>query len=136
IRAVSSGEPAAQALQDADAAIDHVRAEQSELGFRPIGPPEHQEALGGLVDALAQAWRFTSVMAAGDRPHASDRTLAAGTATPIDHLAGALDACAKGRRARASVRIDVDALIEARRRHRDLMHDAASAGLRMHTKPA
>ena len=136
IRSVAGGESSDQALQDANAAIERVREEQRELGFRPIGPPEHQEALGGLVDALAQAWRFACLMAASDRPHASDRTLAAATAATIDHVADVMDACAKGRRARASVRIDVDALVEARRRHRDLMHDAASAGLRMHTQPA
>src|SRR4029450_3531649 len=66
IRAAAGGEPTDQALHDANAAIERGRDEQRELGFRPIGPPEHQEALGGLVDALGQAWRFASLMAASD----------------------------------------------------------------------
>ena len=136
IRDVANGQPAGQALHEANAAVERVREEQRELSFRPIGPPEHQEALGGLVDGLAQAWRFTCVMAASERAHATDRTLAAASAATIDHVADVMDACAKGRRARASVAIDLDALIEARRRHRDLMHEAASAGLRMQTQAA
>jgi uncharacterized membrane protein YccC len=136
IRAVASGGAPAQPLHDAGIALERVRDEQRELGFRPIGPPGHQEALGGLVDGLAQAWRFTSVVVASERLHATDRTLAAASAATIEHAADVMEACARGRRARASVRIDVDALIEARRRHRDQMHEAASAGLRMHTSPS
>ena len=136
IRAVAQGHPTGQALHEANAAIERVRDEQTELGFRPIGPPEHQQALGGLVDALAQAWRFTCVVVGSDRVHATDRTLAAATADTIEHVADVMTACAKGKRARTAVRIDVDALVAARRRHRDLMHEAANAGLRMHTSAA
>jgi len=95
-----------------------------------------EQALGGLVDALGQAWRFTCVMVASDRVHATDRTLATAAADTIEHVADVMDACARGKRARAAVRIDVEALVAARRRHRDLMHEAASAGLRMHTSAA
>ncbi len=136
IRAVAQGHPPGQALHEANAAIERVRDEQRELGFRPIGAHEHQQALGGLVDALGQAWRFTCVMVASDRVHATDRTLATAAADTIEHVADVMDACARGKRARAAVRIDVEALVAARRRHRDLMHEAASAGLRMHTSAA
>lgn len=136
IRAVAGGQAPGQALHDANAAIDRVREEQRELGFRPIGPPEHQQALGNLVDALAQAWRFTCAMAANDRQHATDRTLALAAAASVDHVADVMDACARGRRARAAVRIDVEPLVDARRRHRDLMHEAAAAGLRLRASGA
>jgi uncharacterized membrane protein YccC len=136
IRGAAQREPAGQALQDSSDALARVREEQRELGFRPIGPREHQQALDGLVDALAQAYRFSCLVDASERLHATDRALAAATAATIENAADVMEACAKGRRARAAVAIDVDALIEARRRHRDLMHDAASAGLRMRTHPA
>jgi uncharacterized membrane protein YccC len=136
VRAVAQREAAKQALQDANAALGRVRDEQRELGFRPIGPPEHQQALDGLVDALAQAYRFTCLVEASERLHATDRALAQETAATIEHVADVMQACARGRRARAAVRIDVDALVEARRRHRDLMHEVAGGGLRMHTQAA
>lgn len=131
VRAVADGRPSGQALHDANAAILRVRDELRELRFRPIGPPEHQQALVGLVDALAQAWRFTCSLVAVDRVHASDRSLARASAAMLDQAEQAILACAAGRRAKARVTLEIDALMEARHRHRDLMRASIERALRM-----
>jgi uncharacterized membrane protein YccC len=129
VRAVADSGPSGQALHEANAAIGRVREEERALGFRPIGPPEHQQALLGLIDALAEAWRFTCSMVAVDTLHPADCRLAHAVAQTMDDMAEVMVACARGRRARARVTIDVDTLAQARRRHRDHMRGAAAAAL-------
>ena len=131
VRAVARGQDSGAALRDANAAIERVREEQRELGFRPIGPPEHQQALLGVIDALGQAWRFTCAMVSTDALHATDRSLAQAAAAMLDEIANVMLACAAGRRARARVTIDIDALMQARRRHRELMEAATTRALRL-----
>jgi uncharacterized membrane protein YccC len=94
-KAAAGGNAEAE-LAAMQAAVAKVRENQRALGFRQIGPPEHQRALLGLVDSLAQAARFARVAVARPLTEA-DRDLARAIAGTFDFVAGVMSACAAGR---------------------------------------
>jgi uncharacterized membrane protein YccC len=91
----AAGGGAAAELAAMQAAVATVRDNQRALGFRQIGPPEHQRALLGLVDSLAQAARFASAVAARSFTDA-DRELARAVASTFDFVASVMGTCAAG----------------------------------------
>lgn len=125
-RAVAEGIDPAASLVAAKDAIDRVRDEQRTLGFRPIGPPDHQQALLGLVDALGQGWRFSRTLASAGALNAADRDLARAVATTLDGIADVTQACAVGSTCPLP---DVGVLIAARHAHRALRDAAATQAL-------
>jgi uncharacterized membrane protein YccC len=125
-RAVASGDAAGSALADATTALERVRDEQRALGFRTIGPPQHQQALMGLIDALGQTWRFLAVVAADERENAADHRLVLAVADAFDSIAHVMAGCATGGR-RPHVR--VEGLVAARHEHRELLNAVASGTL-------
>ena len=122
-RAVADGVDPKTPLAEGRVAIDRVRAEQRALGFRPIGPPAHQQALLGLIDALGQGWRFASTVASAGALSAGDRDLARAIAATLDDVAKVALACLAGT---TDASLDVEALIAARHAHR-ARRDAAAA---------
>ncbi|MFO1415055.1 MAG: FUSC family protein [Burkholderiales bacterium] len=132
-RATAAGAPAGDALSRSLAAIDAVRDEQRALGFRTIGPPEHQQALMGIIDALGQGWRFLSVAAAADREDASDHDLVRAVADTFDAIARVMAGCAAGGR---RPHVCVDALAAARHAHRERLDSGAKAALAAHVPGA
>jgi uncharacterized membrane protein YgaE (UPF0421/DUF939 family) len=122
-RAVADGVDPAPPIEEGKAAIDRVRDVQRALGFRPIGPPEHQQALLGLVDALSQGWRFSRTIASSGAMNAADRDLARAIAGTLGAVAKVMQACVAGN---AGSLPDVETLIAARHAHRAL-HDGAAA---------
>ena len=104
-----------------------MRDVQRALDFRPIGPPGHQQALLGLIDALGQVWRFSRTIASSATANAADRDLARAIATTLDAVA---DVAAGVRSGHAQAPLpDVEALIAARHAHRALRDTAAAQAL-------
>jgi uncharacterized membrane protein YccC len=126
VRAVAAGADPAPGLGAARAAVDDVRKAQLALGFRPIGPAGHQQALLGLADELSQAWSFANALAAAPPMSAGDARLAGAVAGSLDAVADVLAACAEGRHA---VSPDLDALIAARHAHRAAFTEATGAAV-------
>ncbi len=120
------GSDASRELDGAHAAVTRVREIQRALGFRPIGPPEHQRALLGLVDSLAQASRFAHVLTSGTLGR-DDRDLAQAVAASLEAVAGAMAAYAADRP--CNTEAGVAALVAARHAHRVRIDAAARAAL-------
>lgn len=125
VRKASEGADGAPELAGAMAAVAKVRAIQRALGFRQIGPPEHQRALLGLVDGLAQAARFARALTAPAQGDA-DRALARAVAGSLDGVTAIMGACAAGEDHYPEAA--VAALVTARHDHRVHL-DAAARGL-------
>jgi len=96
-RTAATGDRPGRYVDDAKAAIDRAIAAHGMLGFRPIGPINHQRALLGLFDDLSQGWRFAAAMPAGPRMSDDDRGLAVAIATTLDAVADVLEGCVDGR---------------------------------------
>ena len=107
-------------------AIDRLRDAERALDFRPIGPPGHQEALLGLIDALGQGWRFSRTVASAGPLNAADRDLARAIAATQDDVANVAQACVAGA---TGALLNVEALIAARHTHRALRDAAAAQAL-------
>lgn len=120
-RTVAEGNAPGSALDAAAAAITRVREAQGALGFRPIGPPGHQQALLGLIDSLGQCRRFAELMVAAPMS-ATDRRLALVIATTLDAVAGVLAGCAEDHPGAGP---DISALITARHTHKEALDAAA-----------
>ena len=117
-RAVADGVDPASHVAEAGEAIDRVRDEQRALGFRPIGPAGHQQALLGLIDALGQGWRFSRIMAPNATPPIATsraRSQQRSTPWPMSRRPAPGTACRVP---------DLEALVAARHAHRAL-RDAA-----------
>ena len=125
-RTSAAGDPPGSSIDDAKAAIDRAIAAHSTLGFRPIGPISHQRALLGLIDDLSQSWRFAGAMSAGPRMSVDDRALAVAVATTLDAVADVLTGCVDGR---PSAGPDLQALVAARHRHRQILDAATKAAV-------
>ncbi|MCC6193989.1 MAG: FUSC family protein [Burkholderiales bacterium] len=127
--AAASAQDAAGKLDAANAAIAAVRGVQSALGFRQIGPPGHQRALLGIIDTLSQSWRFARMLDPTAVASEADRRLAGSVADTLQAVAEVMRVCAAGHD--DYVIPKVEALIAARRAHRELLdrggHDALAA---------
>jgi hypothetical protein len=107
-------------------AFDRLRDAQRALDFRPTGPPGHQEALVGLVDALGEGWRFSRTVASTGILNAADRDLVRAIAATLNDVANVAQACVAGS---TGAVLDVEALIAARHAHRALRDAAAAQAL-------
>jgi uncharacterized membrane protein YccC len=125
-RAVADGVDPASHFAEGKVAIDRVRDAQRAQDFRPVGPPGHQQALLGLIDALGQGLRFSRAVASAGTANAADRDLARAIATTQSDVANVAQACVMG--ATGSV-LSIDALIAARHVHRALRDAAAKQSL-------
>jgi uncharacterized membrane protein YccC len=125
-RNAATGDGPGRNVDDAKAAIDRAIAAHSMLGFRPIGPANHQRALLGLFDDLSQGWRFAAAMPAGPRMSDDDRVLAVAIATTLDAVANVLECCVDGR---PGVAPDLRALVAARHRHLQVLDAATRAAV-------
>lgn len=133
-RAVAQGSDAAPHAAEARQAILRVRDVQRALGFRQIGPPGHQRALLGLVDALSQGSRFARALASAGAATEADRSLARGVAGTLDAVAAVMDVCAAGR---ANYPVpEIETLVKARHAHRALLDDTATHALAAHASGA
>ena len=119
---VADGADMSRELADMQAAVAKVRENQRALGFREIGPPEHQRALLGLVDSLAQSSRFARVVTTHS-PADADRDLARAVADTLRFVAGVMTACAAGHT--RYPQSSLETLAAARHQHR-LALDAAT----------
>ncbi|MFO1312779.1 MAG: FUSC family protein [Burkholderiales bacterium] len=122
VRKAAEGADAAPALSGLHAAVARVREIQRALGFRPVGPPERQRALLGLVDSLAQASRFAHTLASGIARR-DDRPLAAAVASSLEAVAAAMDAYAAG--TPCGTERGIAQLVAARHEHRAGVEAAA-----------
>ncbi len=125
-RACAAGDRPERSIDDAKTAIDRATAVHSALGFRPIGPVGHQRALLSLIDALGQCWRFAGAMPPGPRMSADDRRLAGAVAKTLEAVADVLASCMDGRRGTGP---DLQALVAARHRHREVLSAATQAAV-------
>jgi len=126
VRKLGAGVDAGADIEAMQAAVATVRETQRALEFRQIGPPEHQRALLGLVDSLAQASRFAQVVTAQGCTGA-DRALARAVGDSLAFVSGVMSACAAGHgRFPAS---SLDALATARHDHRAALDAAARRAL-------
>jgi len=125
-RTAATGDRPGRYVDDAKAAIDRAIAAHGMLGFRPIGPINHQRALLGLFDDLSQGWRFAAAMPAGPRMSDDDRGLAVAIATTLDAVADVLEGCVDGR---PGVPPDLQALVGARHRHLQILDAATEAAV-------
>jgi uncharacterized membrane protein YccC len=126
VRKMAEGGDPATDVAAVHAAVAKVRDIQRALGFREIGPPEHQRALMGLVDGLAQLARFARAFAARGAAQA-ERDLARPVADTLEDVAGVMSACAVGRTRYPQARLG--ALADARHRHREALDAAAREAL-------
>jgi hypothetical protein len=126
VRTVAEGGNAQAAVDATKSALDRLREVQSALGFRPIGPSGHQQALLGLVDSLGQGWRFSSVLASAGPLPETDRGLARAVASMLDAIADVLQRCAENRQGEVP---DIEALVGVRHAHRQHLDDHARAAL-------
>jgi len=125
-RAIADGAEAEPHVAAGKAAIDRLRDEQRVLDFRPIGPPGHQQALLGLIDALGQGWRFARTIVSSGTVNAADRDLARAIAATLDAVAEVMQACATGSTGSLP---NVEPLIAARHAHRAFRDTAAAQAL-------
>jgi len=126
VRKVAAGADSARELADMQAAVVKVRENQRALGFRQIGPPEHQRALLGLIDSIAQSSSFARAVAAQAAAQ-TERELAHAVASTLDFITGVMGACAAGhaRYPQASL----EALAAARHGHREALDAAGRRAL-------
>lgn len=124
-RTVAEGNAPESGIEAALAAITRVREAQSALGFRPIGPPGHQQALLGLIDELGQCFRFAEAMVKAPMG-APDRRLASVVAATLDAVADVLEGCIKGRPGTGP---DIEALIACRHAHRETFDATTRAAI-------
>jgi len=129
-RTAAAGGDATAHVDAAHAALERVRGVQRALGFREIGPPEHQRALLGVVDALGQSWRFSQVLASARPTTESDRALALRIAGTNDAVAAVMDVCALG--GSNDPMPAIDALVKSRHDHRALLDATAKHALEAH----
>ena len=115
VRAAADGGHSGGRVAEAIEAVDRVREVQRSLGFRPIGPPGHQRALLGLVDAMSQALRFSRVLSSEGQSSAADRDLARAAAATLEAVASVMQVCAEGRANFAAP--GAEALVKARHGH-------------------
>ncbi len=125
LRRAAGGDDAAPAVAACDAAIARLRNVQAAVGFRPVGPPEHQRALLGLVDGLVHAARFACALP--EVPvDAANAGLARATAAMLDAVAGVAEATASNL---PSPDVPIAQLVAARHVHREAIDAAARAAL-------
>ncbi len=129
-RASAEGGATAEQLTQAHDAIERVREVQRSLGFRQIGPPGHQRALLGLVDALGQGFRFSLTLGTMRSPTDADRELARSVARTLDAVGAVMQVCSAGR-------VDfsvpaIDGLVKARHEHRVLLDATAARAIAAH----
>lgn len=115
----------APALALSDAAIARLREAQAAVGFRPLGPPEHQRALLGLVDALVQSSRFAHVLPTVGS-EAANAALCTSLAGTLEAVAAVTEAAIDDAPGPA---VPIEALARARHAHREHMEAAARAAM-------
>ncbi|MEO8124432.1 MAG: FUSC family protein [Burkholderiales bacterium] len=133
-RAVVDNDDVKASLANANDAVHKVRDVQRALGFRQIGPPGHQRALLGIVDALGQALRFAGALASARALTPSDRDLARGVAATLDAIADVMGVSASGQTHHRAP--EIEALVKARHEHRALLDTSAAQALASHLPAA
>ncbi|MFO1305017.1 MAG: FUSC family protein [Burkholderiales bacterium] len=126
VRRIGEGADGTRELAALHGAVSNVREIQRALGFRPLGPPERQRALLGLVDGLAQASRFAHALGPGTVGR-DDRELAAAVATSLAAISSAMAAYAAGKPSGTGQ--DIAQLVAARHAHRIAVEAAAAGAL-------
>lgn len=125
LRIAAEGGDAAPALAAGDAAVAHLRDVQAAMGFRPVGAPEHQRALLGLVDGLAQVSRFAHALPQVPTD-AANAALARALAVALDAVATIAQESGWNR---SPPDVGIDALVAARHAHREHIDADARAAL-------
>lgn len=125
LRDAARGNDTTASITASDAAIVHLRETQAAVGFRPVGPPEHQRAMTGLVDALLQAGNLVHAVAKV-HPGEANAALAATVADTLEAVAAATQAAIDER---SAPEVPLDALVAARHTHRLRFEEAEAASL-------
>lgn len=125
LRTAAGDADPAPVLAASDAAVARLRDAQAAVGFRPVGTPEHQRALMGLIDGLAHAARFAHALVRLPAAPAN-AALAQATANALDTVAAVVAASASNLTAPD---VPIDALVTARHAHREAIDAAGRAAL-------